>query len=579
MNEQQYIIGVDAGGTYTDAVIMHAATGQVVASAKRPTTHHDLSIGITAVLHAVMQQSQVPPSAITVISVSTTLATNALVEGKGADVGLFVIGFNQRLEVPAVAARYIPGGHTIKGDESEPLGVNFVLDGLKELHGQVDAWAVCGSMAFVNPAHELVTAKAIQLTEQVPVFCSHEASMRAGMRERATTACLNAQLLPVMQDFLHGIRHALTSLNITGEVFVVRGDAHAMPMDEALRQAASTVASGPAATALFGAHQAGENAHETATAPQQPLQQALILDVGGTTTDITLIRNGKPVIDAAGMTIGKWETHVEAVEMYTVGVGGDSFVRLSARGGTTLALGPERVLPLCMAAVQPDSPLPSPDTWLGTGLNARCILPAPSLSTALTAEERQAYPILAYLADHGPATPAQLMAGLKMAEISVEQQLRTLVRRQKVTEAGFTPTDALHVLDELSIGDRQASVQAAAQLGALRGETAEQFAHAVLADAERIIEETVLRHVTRREVGGNLAAFLAARDTQSLISVDVALNVPMVGIGAAARLLLPGVAKRLRTNIVFPERHEVGNALGAALMAQQRLREQVQLHG
>lgn len=562
MSEQhQYIIGVDAGGTYTDAVVMEAASGRVIASAKRPTTHYDLSVGIRAALHSVMETSQVPPAAIAITSVSTTLATNALVEGKGADVGLFVIGFNQRLEVPAVAARFIPGGHTIKGDEVEPLGVNFVLDGLKELHTQVDAWAVCGSMAFINPAHELVTAKAIQLTGSKPVFCSHEASMRAGMRERATTACLNAQLLPVMQQFLTGIRSALDSLGIAGEVFVVRGDAHAMPMDEALRRAASTVASGPAATALFGSHQSRLQGNV--------LQDALILDVGGTTTDITLVRDGKPVIDMDGMTIGKWETHVEAVEMFTVGVGGDSFVRSSslAADDGAFSLGPARVLPLCMA-----HDLPAPATWLGHGQNSRCILLTPSVTAEDSAAmmrsgDATAGAILRHLAENGPATPAQLMSALKLAEITVDQQLAKLARLQKVVDTGFTPTDALHVLNKLQLGNAEASSAAAAILGAPRKQDACAFAHAVLAEAERIIEETVLRHVTRREVGGGLAAFLANRDKQSLITVDVALNVPMIGIGAAARLLLPGVARRLRTTITFPERHEVGNALGAALMA------------
>ncbi len=555
---QQYIIGVDAGGTYTDAVIMHAPTTRVMATAKRPTTHYDLGVGITEALQAVLQDSGIAPDAIALTSVSTTLATNALVEGKGANVGLFVVGFNQRLEVPAVAARYIPGGHTIQGDEAEPLGLEFVLDGLKELHGEVDAWAVCGSMAFVNPAHELVIARAIQLTGGMPVFCSHEASMRAGMRERATTACLNAQLLPVMQHFLSGMQQALTSLGITGQVFVVRGDARAMPMDEALRQAASTIASGPAATALFGSHQSA--APSGADTNTEPLTDALILDVGGTTTDITLVRGGKPVIDEEGMTIGTWETHVKAVEMFTVGVGGDSFVLPGAAFAVDgmFTLGPARVLPLCMAKALPD-----PATWLGTERSARCILPSPHLTADIIAAE----PVLRHLAEHGPATPAVLMSALGLAEITVDQHLKRLSRKQQISETGFTPTDALHVLDLLHLGNAAHAVQAATILGAYRGEDARTFARAVLDEAERIIEETVLRHVTRREVGGSLAAFLARRDTQSLITVDVALNVPMVGIGAAAHLMLPGVAKRLQTGISFPERHEVGNALGAALMA------------
>ncbi|GFM36467.1 hydantoinase/oxoprolinase N-terminal domain-containing protein [Desulfovibrio psychrotolerans] len=551
---QTYIIGVDAGGTYTDAVITEAASGRVIASAKRPTTHYDLSEGIRGALQAVMHASQVPPSAVSMTCVSTTLATNALVEGKGADVGLFVIGFNQWLEVPAAAARFIPGGHTIQGEEQEPLGLNFVLDGLKELHGKVDAWAVCGTMSFVNPAHELVVAKAIQLTGGVPVFCSHEASMRAGMKERATTACLNAQLLPVMRDFLDGMRRALDALDIAGEVLVVRGDARAMRMEEALRQAASTVASGPAATALFGAHQSQE-------------QDALIVDVGGTTTDITIIRSGNPVIDPQGMTIGKWETHVEAVEMFTVGVGGDSFVR-PARDGS-FSLGPARVLPLCMT-----QNLPDPAQWLGHGPNARCIIPISRQEPAPEAPANlppEAQAILRHLTENGPATPGQIMRALSLAEITVDQHLTRLVRLQRVAEAGFTPTDALHVLDRLQLGNAAFSLAAAKALGAVHGQDAREFSLAVLAEAERIIEETILRHVTRREAGDSLAAFLAARDRKGgsapLISVAVSLNVPMVGIGAAARLLLPGVARRLGAHIVFPERHEVGNALGAARMA------------
>jgi N-methylhydantoinase A/oxoprolinase/acetone carboxylase beta subunit len=245
-----------------------------------------------------------------------------------------------------------------------------------------------------------------------------------------------------------------------------------------------------------------------------------------------------------------------------VGVGGDSFVRPAKDG--TFTLGPSRVLPLCMARN-----LPAPEKWLGHDLNARCILPAP----ALTQDDIASDDILQHLAEHGPATPEQLMRDLKLAEITVEQRLVKLARKQKITETGFTPTDALHVLNLLHLGDAEAATAAATLLGAPRKQDAHAFAQSVLADAERIIEETVLRHVTRREVGGGLAAFLANRDRQSLITVDVSLNVPMIGIGAAARLLLPGVARRLRTTITFPERHEVGNALGAALMARPLLRD------
>ena len=379
-NTKRYYIGIDTGGTYTDAVLIALDSGSIIATAKSPTTHYNIQIGVQRVLETVLSESDVPTNAIETTCVSTTLATNALVENKGADVGLFVIGFNQRLEVPAVAARYIPGGHTIKGEEVEPLGINFIVDGVNELKNDVDAWAVCSSMAFMNPVHELVAAKAVKLVSDAPVFCSHEASSKAGMKERASTACLNAQLLPVMQKFLSGIQNALAQCGITGNVLVVRGDATAMEMDEALTHAATTIASGPAATALFGARTTGST-------------DALILDVGGTTTDITLIKEGKPVIDTAGMSIGKWETHVEAVEMFTVGIGGDSLVQCTHVKPTTV--GPDRVTPVCMA-----SDLPSPEEWIGADKHSRCIMPVPDLSANQIAESA----ILTCLAAHGPLT-------------------------------------------------------------------------------------------------------------------------------------------------------------------------------
>lgn len=542
--EKRYCIGIDTGGTYTDAVIVDKASGSVVATAKSPTTHYNIQKGIQSVVEQVLNVSGINPDDIGKTCVSTTLATNALVENKGADVALFVIGFNQRLEVPAVAARFVPGGHTIKGEEVEPLGINYIVDGVNELKNDVEAWAVCSSMAFINPVHELVAAKAVKLVSDAPVFCSHEASSRAGMKERASTACLNAQLLPVMQKFLSGISSALTACGITGEVLVVRGDATTMQMQEALTHAASTIASGPAATALFGAKATNTT-------------DALILDVGGTTTDITLIKDGKPVVDTAGMSIGKWETHVEAVEMFTVGIGGDSLVQLTS--GKPMQVGPARVTPICMARA-----VPAPETWIGQDKLSRCIAMAPDVSQ----ERIEKSTILTCLTEHGSMTPHALLKQLSMAEITFEQELKKLLHKQDVIEIGFTPTDALHVLNKLEIGDRDTALSAANILAAIEGCTVEELAERVVRQAERVIEETVLRHLSKREIGGNLAGYLANREENQLLQITVSLNVPMIGIGAAAPFLLTNVAKRLNTTITFPDHFAVGNALGSVFMAE-----------
>lgn len=543
-NNKRYCIGIDTGGTYTDAVIVEADTGTVVAAAKSPTTHYNIQRGIQSVIEKVLTVSQVTAADVIKTSVSTTLATNALVENKGADVALFVIGFNQRLEVPAVAARFVPGGHTIKGDEVEPLGIQYIVDGVNELKNDVEAWAVCSSMAFMNPVHELVAAKAVKLVSDAPVFCSHEASSKAGMKERASTACLNAQLLPVMEKFLTGISNALTACGISGEVLVVRGDATAMQMQEALTHAASTIASGPAATALFGAKKT-DSTH------------ALILDVGGTTTDITLIKDGNPVIDTGGMSIGKWETHVEAVEMFTVGVGGDSLVQLSQ--GKPMTVGPARVTPVCMARA-----IPAPDEWIGQGRLSRCISMAPDVPQSTI----ESSAILSCLKEYGSMTPKALLERLGIAEITFEQDLTKLLHKQYILEVGFTPTDALHVLGKLTIGNTEYAQQAAKKLAAIEDCTDMEFAQKVLNNAEKTVEETVLKHLSKREIGGNLASYLTSRERHQLLEISVSLNVPMIGIGAAAPYLLTNVAKRLNTTIHFPEHYSVGNALGSVFMAE-----------
>jgi N-methylhydantoinase A/oxoprolinase/acetone carboxylase beta subunit len=690
-------MGVDTGGTCTDAVLVDADTRRVVASAKRPTTHHDLGRGMAGAMAAALAASGLPSSAVDLVSVSTTLATNAVVEGQGAEVGLFIIGYAGRITVPCAAMDAIPGGHKLDGSEEAPLALNRLVDSIRLMQDRVDAYAVCGMMSFVNPAHELVAERAIGMVDPKPVFCSHLASSRAGMKERAATAVLNARLLPVMRRFLDGVRTALDGLGIAAPVVVVRGDATAMPMQEALRNASATVASGPAAMAGYGAAHAagrrpvedagrrpvedagrlpggngdaghagatgadgeetarpasgdaGKDAAAPATPPNAspnastqpwagtdtpPPPDALIVDVGGTTTDVTLLRRGRPVIQADGMVVGDWETHVQAVEMFTVGIGGDSLVRPEADG--TLSVGPLRVVPLCMAG-----PLPDPAQWLRPGGRARCICPvrregACEGPDATNSDEHDApardaaeRAVLDHLRDHGPTPAGDLLRTLRVPESTLERAIDRLVRQRAVQVAGFTPTDALHVLGLLDLsalpdlpsgaGNAAAALAGARALAALlplvaeseaaqgsivagagksaasktiRGapfdtasgsagsysvasgtppstppNTPQDAARAVLAAASQRIEDAVVQHVARREVGGNFAAYLAQRHRHALLRVNVALGVPMVGIGAASRHLLPAVARALSTTVTFPGRYDVGNALGAALLA------------
>jgi N-methylhydantoinase A/oxoprolinase/acetone carboxylase beta subunit len=538
-----YCIGIDTGGTYTDAVLLDMHSGEVVAAHKERTTHHDLSLGVGKALAGLLRQS-VQPHQVVRMSVSTTLATNAVIEGRGAQVGLFVLGYVRHFKLPVVANIFLKGGHSITGEEEQPLDLETLIDTLPGLAKEVDSYAVCGAMSIVNPTHELVAREAIRMIDpDKPVFCSHLVSGHPGMQERAATASLHAKLLPLMQDFLASIQRSMLGVGLQCPVTIICGNGQGEALERIADQAAVTMASGPAATARFGA-----SGHAGT---------ALVVDVGGTTTDVCLIRDGQPQLNKEGCVIGQWRTHVEAVDMYTAGAGGDSHLVCLPDG--RLQLKPYRVQPLAMTPGLPD-----PQTWLHSGMDERMAVPVDGLAAEVVAAD----PILRYLHDHGPSVPSRIAAHTGIGGIVLEKRLERLMFLQQLVLVGFTPTDALHVLGQLDFGNALASRSGATVLAGESGSTVEAFCRQVVAETETAIETILLTYLGRTVWGGDQATpFLNRRDNE-LFSLAFNLKLPLVGIGAAARCFLPGVAKRLGTTVSFPLYCEVGNAVGAALIGQ-----------
>jgi len=258
---------------------MEKTTGRIVAAAKKPTTHYRLADSTGAALAALLQGTGTPPAEIGAVAVSSTLATNSVVENKGARVALFVIGYVRHFKLPVKAVIFVKGGHTIMGEEEEPLELDYLVSLIHGLKEEVDAYGVCAAMSMVNPTHELVTEKAIEMIDPKPVFCSHRISQTAGMHERAATAGLHAKLMPIMQEYVGGVRQAMTAHGLSCPMIIISGNAGTISSDRAVELAGMTVASGPACTASFGADQIAGN--------------ALVIDVGGTTTDIAMIENGR----------------------------------------------------------------------------------------------------------------------------------------------------------------------------------------------------------------------------------------------------------------------------------------------
>ena len=537
----QYIIGIDTGGTYTDAVLLESNSDTILATAKVPTRHYHLARSTTEALEKLLEKTDIDAGQISKLALSTTLATNAVIENKGARVAAFVIGYVKHFKLPITATIFIKGGHSIMGQEEEALDLDNIVDTIQGLKKEVDAYAVCSAMSMKDPSHEMVTEKAIAMMDPKPVFCSHSISHNAGMQERTATAALHAKLMPLMQDYVEGIQNAATKNSITCPIVLITGDGDQVAMDSAAEQAGITVASGPACSAGFGTAQEIEN--------------ALVIDVGGTTTDITMIRDGKTVSSPDGCKVGRWQTHVQAVDMFTGGIGGDSHVLLDEKA--QIHLGPGRVIPLSMAA-----DFPAPETWLGTEENSKCIALVNDVNTTESSDA-----ILTHLTQNGPSTTTTIKTATGLSGIPLEKHLEKLAREQLTVETGFTPTDALHVLGKISIGDTARAEKGAQILANLAGMEVDAFCQKVITLAEEKIENLLIDYVIHHFWGKSLTGFINSKHDHPVLGVQFSLKLPLIGIGAAAQYFLPAVAKKLGTTVEFPKYCEVGNGVGAALLA------------
>ena len=204
-----YILGLDTGGTFTDAAIINAETGTLLAKAKSSTTRHDLSIGLGKAINAAI--SRVPAEdhhRITRVCLSTTLATNAVVEGMGGRVGLVLIGFDetalQRNNLGTVLGSdpvaFINGGHKSDARPQSVLDLAAIDRFASDQAADISAIAIAGHFAVRNPEHEIAARDRLRELTGLPVTCSHELSSSLGGPKRALTALLNARLIDLLDQ-------------------------------------------------------------------------------------------------------------------------------------------------------------------------------------------------------------------------------------------------------------------------------------------------------------------------------------------------------------------------------------------
>ena len=324
-------LGFDTGGTYTDAVIMDLESGEILERAKSLTTRSDLSIGIKG---AIAEFDKDLLSKVVTVCLSSTLATNSIVEGKGCRVGLVLIGSQITVSANVDYSIMIKGSHTATGKVDEPLDIEAARKFLTSIKGKVDCIAVTGFMSVRNPEHEQEVAALAKEILKVPVVCGYELSSGLGFNERTITCIMNARLIPVIEELIHSVNKVLGEFGIDAPLMIVKGDGSVMSEEMAKIRPVETILSGPASSINGAKKLSGKD-------------NAIVVDIGGTTTDIGIVRDGKPRLDPEGALIGGYRTRVMAAEITTAGMGGDSRIIVN---GDKVYLSPVRVVPLCVAA-------------------------------------------------------------------------------------------------------------------------------------------------------------------------------------------------------------------------------------
>ncbi len=568
-------IGIDTGGTYTDAVIYDFDSGKVLSSAKSLTTKEDLSLGISAALDlldaGLLRQADFA-------SLSTTLATNACVEGKGGRAKLLFIGQDGDtlgrvgadfgLRSPDEVFVFGRSGSfdgkvlpEVDWDELAESSSEWLSDA--ESLGIVETYAVNNGAAAEREAKERFSA----LRPGMPIVCSSELFSGLNSVRRGAGTLLNARLIPVINAFLAAIERSFGRLGISCPVMIVRSDGSLMSRAFSRTHPVETILCGPASSVLGGMALAGR-------------PDSIIVDMGGTTTDISLVKGGRAVRAEEGISIGGWRTFVKGVFIDTFALGGDSAVRCLGEGFDICA---DRAVPLSLLA----SRYPYIKDKLRELLDSRVTHTRPLHEFFTLVRDIENDPgwsedekALCRALKNGPLI-------LRDAAEAVGREIYTMRSERLEAEgvilrSGLTPTDIMQLTGDFAKYDADAAALAARfllrcmgrddgeeELRAFCGEVYERIKKTLYCAIVRILLQNKYPALARNGLSRELRDMIASRweelrrGEEGYFDLGFTSAAALVGIGAPTHIFLPDVAKALSAECVIPPNAGVANAVGA----------------
>jgi N-methylhydantoinase A/acetone carboxylase, beta subunit len=589
-------LGIDTGGTYTDAVIVDDDRRRVLKSVKSLTTYPDPIGGIRNALDFLPLDLL---EKVTAVSVSTTLSTNTVLENTGDAAALILIGDKKLLETDEMEKQVahftiVSGGHNSDGNETECLDISAIEEYVSSVKDKVSAFAVSSYFSVRNPAHELKAKEIImRLTSgsgnAYPVICGHELAQSLGAYERGVTAYLNATLLPVTKRFVNAVVSEIKCRGLNADVKILKCNGAVSGIEEAMERPVESVFSGPVAS-LLGASFLSEK------------DSCLMVDVGGTSTDVSLVENGFPDISDNGAVVGGRKTKVRAIRVETSALGGDSQIWVrnpslsDSRLHDKLVFGPRRIIPLCRAAsLYPSITESLKERWFSDKYKfSEYVQPTLFFIRSghsvpnLTPDEKMIYAKI-------KETPVSLNDILWDMKYVPGDILKSLVSKKAVNLIGFTPTDVLHVLGDYEEFDKEASILGARILATFLETGADELCRYLKKSFALKMAQEIVYFLMSKGLSDNSGNFTAESESNILnigAHLEAAVNpllpsspvfresvkaflsfkkplmrykidIPIVLIGGPVKVFAEELNLLLDAEILTPDFFDVGNAVGS----------------
>ncbi len=553
------VLGIDTGGTFTDSVIVNTEKKEILCKAKALTTKEDLAKGIRNSIGKLPEEKL---KALDFVSLSTTLATNAIVENRRGRTGVILIGKKTDDPLPADIVVEVSGKINIKGQVQKSLEQEQVAEALKTMRGAIDVLAISGFASIRNPVHEQQVKKQAKEVLGVPVVCAHELTGQLGFYQRTVTCALNAGLLPIIKELLTSAKQCLKERKLDIPIMVVKGDGSLMHESVALDRPVETLLSGPAASIIGAEFLTG-------------MDYALILDMGGTTTDIADLTNGRVRIKEEGASVGGWRTRVRAADINTFGLGGDSHIWFDTKGD--IQIGPRKVIPISSVTGQWPSLIKELREYRRPEGYELCRESETDCFLFIKEQpgrryEQQQKMILETLRKQ----PHSLFWLAEHFQKDAEKLgLTSLVEDGSVGRISFTPTDVLQAEAHIDLYDTKGAKAALEIMAGRKNMSCVDFIIQVKRLLYRKLAGACVQSICdfegkdfdiRKEPAGQWFLEQAfCENVESILRTKVTVAKPIIAIGAPVKAWMYKAGQYVNTAVIIPEHAEVANAVGAAV--------------